>query len=66
MLAVFISATERLDSTAPKKHHSGGELLATLRPLRAQRRERSAALVLGSILVLASLVTCFQQSGSSR
>ena len=32
----------------------------------SKRREGSAALVLGSIIVAASLVTCFQQSGSSR
>ena len=34
--------------------------------LGSQRREGSAALVLGSILVAPSLVTCLQQSGSSR
>ena len=34
--------------------------------LGAQRREASAALVLGSILVVTSLITCFQESGSSR
>ena len=34
--------------------------------LLAQQGEESAALVLGSILVAASLETCFQQTGSSR
>ena len=34
--------------------------------LRAQRNEESVALVLGSILVAALLVTCFQQSGLSK
>ena len=34
--------------------------------LRAPRREGNAPLVLSSILVAASLETCFQQSSSSR